>query len=169
MVKGVEERAGHPEENEKANILEAALFVSGRAMSAEELAGVAGIASVGYVKRMLDDMAERSKSSSGALCILRIGDKYIMSVKDPYGSIVGSLAGQPDISKGALRILAYISKNEPISQSRIVKAFGSTTYLYVKELIDGDFIKASKEGRTKRLETTQKFKEYFNLTGGGGQ
>jgi segregation and condensation protein B len=163
----LEEKAERPESDEKRNILEAALFVSGRAMSADELAGIAGVASIGYVKKALDLMVESSKSDGRALCILKIGDKYIMSVKDPYGKIVSTLAGQPDISKGALKILAYISKNEPIAQSSIVKAFGSTTYLYVKELTDGDFVKAYRDGRSKRLETTQKFKEYFNLTGGG--
>lgn len=166
-MKRLEEKSEYPEANEKENILEAALFVSGRAMSADELAGIVGIASIGYVKKILDQMVENSKSSRNSLCILKIGDKYVMSVKGPYGKIVSALAGQPDISKGALKILAYISKNEPISQSMIVKAFGSTTYIYVKELTDNDFIKAQREGRSKRLETTQKFKEYFNLTGTG--
>ena len=158
-----EERHDSPEQ---ANAIIAALFVSGRGMGAEELGAIAGIASVGYVRRILDGIIERYRSEDTPLSVLKIGDKYIMSVKEPYAERVSSLEGQPELSKGAMRILAYISKNEPIIQRNIVRSFGSTTYQYVRELVDGDFVRASREGRSKKLETTQKFKEYFNLSGG---
>jgi len=82
---------------------------------------------------------------------------------EPYLKYVSTFAGAPDISRGALRILAYISKNEPIMQNNIVKAFGTSSYEYIKEILDKGFIKATKSGRTKKLETTEKFKEYFNF------
>ena len=162
----LEREEGRPESSEQANVIISALFVAGKAMSAEELGAIAGIASIGYVRKVLDGIIERYKNEDTPLSVLKIGDKYIMSVKEPYAARVSSLAGQAEISKGAMRILAYISKNEPIIQRNIVRAFGSTTYQYVKELVDGDFVSASREGRSKKLETTQKFKEYFNLSGG---
>ncbi len=145
------------------NTLEAALFVSGKAMSVEELAAAAGIASVGYVKKLAEELVEQYNTRSSSIYVTKVGDKYIMSVREQYASRVSSVAGQPELSKGAMRILAYVSKNEPIVQSAVVKAFGSTVYDYMKELTENDFIKTSKEGRSKKLETTQKFKEYFNL------
>ena len=145
------------------NTLEAALFVSGKAMSVEELAAATGIASIGYVKKLAEELVEQYNTRSSSIYVTKVGDKYIMSVREQYASRVSSVAGQPELSKGAMRILAYVSKNEPIVQSSVVKAFGSTVYDYMKELAENDFIKTSKEGRSKKIETTQKFKEYFNL------
>ncbi len=96
---------------------------------------------------------------------MKIGGRYELSVREPYASKVNGLAGKPDITRGSLRILAYISKNEPIMQNSVVKAFGSSTYDHVRELIEKDFISAKRIGRTKRLTTTARFKEYFNLGG----
>jgi segregation and condensation protein B len=148
---------------EYKRLLEAALFVTSRAMSASELGEVVGIASVGSVASLLDDLTEEYNSRPSALGIFKIGDKYIMSVKDPYAGKVNQLAGAPDLSRGALRILAFVSKNEPVLQSSIIKSFGSASYDYIHELQEKNFLKAEKTGRTKKLDTTEKFKEYFNF------
>jgi chromosome segregation and condensation protein ScpB len=47
-------------------------------------------------------------------------------------------------------------------QSSIVKIFGAGAYDYVKELADKEFIETKKEGRSKKITTTAKFREYFN-------
>jgi segregation and condensation protein B len=150
-------------EEEYKRLIEAALFVSGKAMSQEELAGVLGIASVGAAGKLADKLVEDYKTHSTALSVVKIGGKYSMMVKEHYASKVGALSGPPDISRGALRILAYISKNEPVMQSSIVKAFGDSSYVYIRELTEKEFITGKRSGRTKRLDTTPKFLEYFNL------
>ena len=148
---------------EYKKIAEAALFTSGKAMSAEELAGVLGVASIGYVKNLMNELTGDYEGRDGALAISKIGDKYILGVREPYIQKVNSLAGSPDITRGALRILAYVGKNEPVMQNNVVKAFGTSTYDHVKELVEKDFVRTMHVGRTKRIETTQKFKEYFNF------
>jgi len=154
-----------PEESntESLKLIEAVLFVTGRAMSVDELAEAAGIASKGYVESLVKKLAERYSAQDTALAISFVGGKYALSLKEPYGSKVSSMAGAPEVSKAALRILAYISKKEPILQSDIVKAFGSSTYEQIKELTEKDFVKAEVFGRTKKITTTQKFKEYFSI------
>jgi len=144
-------------------IMESALFVSGRAMDLEEMAKVAGIGSIGHAKRILAELIKDYDSKDTALRISEVGGKYSLGVKNEYAEMVGSLAGAPEISKSSLRILAYISKNEPVMQNSIVKAFGSSTYDHIKELQGKEFIRSMRAGRTKRIETTDKFKEYFNL------
>ncbi|MCW6159625.1 MAG: SMC-Scp complex subunit ScpB [Candidatus Micrarchaeales archaeon] len=151
------------EEQDYKKLIEAALFVTSKAMSASELADVAGIASVGAVNGMIEELMKDYDSKNSAIGIFRIGEKYIMSVREPYAGKVSNLAGAPDMSKGALRILAFVSKNEPVMQSAVVKAFGSTTYDYMKELLEKEFVRTQKVGRSKRIETTEKFKEYFNF------
>ena len=151
------------EQAEYKKLIEAALFISAKALSASEIAQVVGIASVGSVNKMITELMVEYDQKGGSLGIFKIGDKYILSVKEPYAGRLSSLAGQPDISKGALRLLAFVSKNEPVMQSSVVKTFGSTSYDYLHELQEKEFIIAAKTGRTKRLETTNKFKEYFNF------
>jgi segregation and condensation protein B len=149
--------------DEHLRLAEAALFVSGRALSLEEVAKVLGVASLGYVKRLMDELTRSYEAGNGALTLANIGSKYTLAVKPAYASKVSELAGAPEISKGALRILAYIGRNEPVMQNSIVKAFGSSTYDYMKELQEKEFVTAQRKGRTKRIETTQKFREYFNI------
>ncbi len=150
-------------ESEHMRLAEAALFVSGRAMSLDEIAKVMGVASMGYVKKLMDELIKEYESGASALTMVNVSGKYALAVKAAYAGKVSELAGAPEISKSALRILAYIGRNEPIMQNSIVKAFGSATYDHIKELTEKEFITAQRKGRTKRIETTQKFKEYFSV------
>ncbi|HUC38519.1 MAG TPA: SMC-Scp complex subunit ScpB [Candidatus Acidoferrum sp.] len=152
------------EKREQLNTIEAALFVSGKAMSVEELSKVTGIASIGHVKRLADELIEEYTGRNSSIYVAKIGERYALSIREQYASKVSSIAGQPELTKGAMRVLAYVSKNEPLVQSSAVRAFGSSVYVYVKELIENDFIKATRQGRSKKLETTNKFKEYFNFS-----
>ena len=149
---------------EYRNLIEAVLFVSGKAMSAEEIASAIGVSSVGAVRTMIAALAEEYTKSGGALAVEKVADTYMLCVREPYASKVSGLAGSPDITRGSLRVLAYISRNEPILQSAVVRVFGSSTYDHVKELSEKDFIRSTKIGRSKRLETTKKFREYFSLS-----
>jgi chromosome segregation and condensation protein ScpB len=152
-----------PDNIDYRKLVEAALFMSSKAVSIEELSEHTGIASSGTLRGLLDDLINSYSNGDTSLEVLRIGDKYMFGLKEPYASRVASLAGGPDISKGALRILAYINKNEGVLQSTLVKTFGSTTYDYVKELKESEFIETEKYRTSKRVSTTQKFKEYFNV------
>jgi chromosome segregation and condensation protein ScpB len=48
-------------------------------------------------------------------------------------------------------------------QSELVKIFGTSTYDYMKELLENEFVKTTRLKRSKKVETTTKFKEYFNV------
>ncbi len=144
-------------------LAEAALFASGRPMSADEVSKAIGVSSIGLVDRLLDELAREYQHADTALFISKTGSKYTMGLREPYASKLGGLAGRPELSKGALRTLAYISKNEPVLQSQIVKALGSSVYGHVHELMDKEFIAAKREGRSRRLTLTQRFMEYFEI------
>ena len=116
--------------------IEAALFVSGRAMDTEEIAKLVGIGSVGHVKKILDELIVDYQNRDSSLIVSKTGEKYVLGVRNEYAEKVNSLAGAPEISKSSLRILAYISKNEPVMQNAVVKAFGSATYDHMKELVE---------------------------------
>lgn len=151
------------EQNEYKRVIEAALFMSSNALSVADLVNVTGVASPGLVTDAVRQLASEYNTKDTALQIIEIDGRYLMAIKEPYAAKVSSLAVGPDISRPALRILAYVNKNPGIVQSDIVKAFGSSTYDYMKELTEKEFIETKKFGRTRKILTTNKFKEYFNV------
>jgi segregation and condensation protein B len=151
------------ENSDHKKLIEAALFMSPSAMSINEISAATGIASPGTIERLLNELMSEYESRDTSLRVMSISGKYMLSLKDPYISKVSSLAKGPDISRGALRVLAYISKNEGTLQSDLVKYFGSSTYDYMKELSEKEFVESHKFKRTKRIETTPKFNEYFGV------
>ncbi len=148
---------------EYKKIIEAALFMSPNAMSINDITKATGIMSPGIIEKLLAELTSEYESRDTSLKIMGISGKYMFSLKDEYISKVSSLASGPDISRGALRILAYISKNEGAIQSDLVKYFGSSTYDYMKELEEKEFVEAKKYKRSKKLSVTPKFNEYFSI------
>ena len=151
------------EDSDYKKLIEAALFMSPSAMSINEISAATGIASPGVIERLLGELMAEYESRDTSLKVMAISGKYMFGLKDPYVSKVSSLAKGPDISRGALRILAYLSKNEGALQSDLVKYFGSSTYEYMSELTEKEFVESRKYKRTKKIETTPKFKEYFSV------
>lgn len=144
-------------------LIEAALFMSPNAMSLNEISAATGVASPGTIEKLLTELIAEYDHSTTALRIMPISGKYMFSLKDPYASKVSSMAKGPDISRGALRVLAYIAKNNDVLQSQLVKYFGSSVYEYVKELTEKEFIESKKFKRSKKISTTPKFSEYFSV------
>jgi segregation and condensation protein B len=143
-------------------LIEAALFMSPNAMSASDLSGITGIKSIGHIEQMLNELKEEYSGRETALEILEIDKKYMFALREPYASRVSVLASGPDITRGSLKVLAYVSQNNNALQSYLVKVFGTSTYDHIKELLEHGFIERKKQGRSWRISTTNKFKEYFN-------
>ncbi len=149
--------------SELKNLIQAALFASGKSMGVDEMAAALGVGSVGFLKSAADELAEDYSKNGGPFTISKLGERYELVLREPYASKVSGLAGSPELTRSTLRTLAYISKNEPVLQSNVVKAFGSSAYSHVGELIEKEFVSARRAGRSKRLETTRRFREYFNV------
>ena len=144
-------------------LIEAALFMSPNALGVQELCDVTGIASMGHVQKLIGELADTYKNRDTAMQILEIDNKYLLALREPYASRVSKLASGPDIGRSALRILAYVSKNDAAMQSDLVKIFGGSTYEHMKELVEKGFVERRKQGRSKKITVTNKFREYFNV------
>ncbi len=143
-------------------LVEAALFMSSNAMGVDEISKATGIASPGKIDAIVKELVQEYRDRDTALEIVELDKRYLFSLKSPYAMKVSGLASGPDLSRGSLRVLAYISKNEGMTQSELVKIFGAATYDYMRELTEKKFVETEKYKRTKKISTTQKFKEYFN-------
>ncbi len=146
--------------NEK-RLIEAALFISARPMSLGEMRTLTGIGAIGYLQKTIVALQNEYNKSDRAIEIIEIDGKYEMRVKNIYIDRVKKFAQETELSKGALRTLAYISKHDGIMKSELVKRIGSQIYEDVKELAENGFVKPQKAGRSAKLFLTEKFKKYF--------
>ncbi len=147
---------------EEKKLIEAALFISGRSMSVEELRTLTGIGALGYLKNTVDELIKDYQDRDSAIEVIEEENgKYLMKVRIEHVTRVKEFAQDTEICKAALRTLAYISKHDGILKSSLVKKLGTHIYIDVKELVVAGFIKPQKAGRTSKLWLTDKFKKYF--------
>lgn len=146
--------------------IEAALFISGRWMGVEDLARVAGSASVGSVKEALGELQKEYEERDGGVRLTEAGGKYRLEISPEVRERVYYLAPEPELSPALIKTLALIAYKQPVYQSKVAEVIGNRAYDYIKELRKKEFIKVKKKGRTKLLSTTGKFRKYFALEEG---
>ncbi|ASJ15484.1 SMC-Scp complex subunit ScpB [Thermococcus radiotolerans] len=145
-------------------LVEAALFVSGRPLSAKELSRALGIRSLDYLEKLIELIAAEYAERKSAIEVVRVlGDKYVMQVKQEYSQRVVHLMPRPDLRTGELKTLALIAYLQPIEQSKVVKLRGSQAYEHIRKLLGMGLIYAEPYERTKLLGTTPKFAELYGF------
>jgi len=146
---------------EEKKLIEAALFMSSRAMSLDEFRTLTGIGALGYIQNVLAELKKDYDERESAVEILENEGKFSMRVRADVLPRVRQFAQDTEIGKSALRTLAYLSKHDGMLKSELVRKIGTHVYADVKELIDAGFLKSHKSGRTSKLTLTEKFKIYF--------
>ena len=156
---------GTANEGEVRARIEAALYASGRALDAEQLAKAAGISSK---KRAIEEakaIQARVKSSMLSIEVVEYpGQRFAMQLKTDYTHVARKFATKPLLSKAALRTLSFIAYFQPISSADLSLRRGSQAYDHVKDLEEVGFITWERAGRSKLYRTTTEFSEYFGLS-----
>jgi chromosome segregation and condensation protein ScpB len=116
------------------------------------------------IKELIREYAERGS----AIEITEIDGKYEMRIGNDVIQRVKQFAQDTEISKSALRTLAYLSKHDGMLKSELVKRIGSQVYEDVRELVEAEFVKSAKAGRTSKLTLTEKFRKYFVMAQNAG-
>jgi segregation and condensation protein B len=143
--------------------LEAALYVSGRALTLEELSSIIG-KSQSTVQKLLDELSFEYNKRKGALEVVALPrDRYAMQLRPELTPSVGRLIPGGLLSFSTLQTLVFIALKQPIIQSELVTQRGTHCYDHVKELVDKKFVESVPEGRSKQLTTTPLFADYFGL------
>lgn len=149
------------DELEAEKIIEAALFMSSRPLSPRELGRLAGNISTGFVSQRLDFLKRRYEICESSVEIAEEEGKYFMRLRPEYASYVKEFSTQGEISRHALRTLAYVAKSEGITKRQLFLKLGGGIYDDVNELLAKGFVTAKKAGRTFAISTTPKFRMYF--------
>jgi len=146
---------------EEKRLIEAALFMSSRAMTLEEFRTLTGIGALGYLQGVLAELRKEYDERGSAVEISEHEGRFYMRVRDDVAPKVKQYAQDTEIGKSALRTLAYISKHDGLLKSELVRKVGTHVYSDVKELVSSGFVKSQKSGRSSRLTLTEKFRRYF--------
>ena len=145
--------------------VEAALYASGRPLSVEEIAKVAGTASERKAASIAREIAKSVNGSMQAVEVVEYsGPKFAMQLKTQYTQTARKFATRPLLSRAALRTLSFIAFFQPITSAELVLRRSSTVYQHLKELEDVGFITSERHGRSKAYKTTLRFAEYFGLS-----
>jgi segregation and condensation protein B len=150
--------------DEEKQLVEAALYISGRPLSVHEIQSVTGISSLKRVGDLARELAEEYQARGGALEITQLPHQRFALQLDPkLSERVAELAPQGLLSLGELKTLVYIALTQPVLQSAVVVQRGSHSYHHIKTLESHGFLRVASHGRTKELTTTPMFADYFGF------
>ena len=149
---------------ENTKKVEAALFISGKYLSLQELVALTDVNPL-LLKKILEDLSEKYKSSG--ISIIQQDNLWKMDVTEEYSWMVNKLAtGSSEFTKAEQETLAIIAYKQPMKQSVLVKIRGNKSYDHIKRFVEMGLINKKKQGHTSELTVTGSFYEYFHLPQG---
>jgi segregation and condensation protein B len=149
---------------ENTKKVEAALFISGRYLSLQELVALTDVNPL-LLKKILEDLADKYKSAG--ISIVQQDNLWKMDVSEEYTWMVNKLAtGSSEFSKAEQETLAIIAYKQPMKQSVLVKIRGNKSYDHIKKFVEMGLVHKKKLGHTAELTVSPSFYEYFHLPQG---
>jgi segregation and condensation protein B len=146
-------------------LIEASLYVAGRPLDLKTLGSVVNVKSKKNVQRIARMLMKKYADNNTALEILELDDnRFVMQLKAEHSRRVHRLAIRPFLTEGPLKTLSYIAYRQPVLQTQVINVRGNHVYKYLKELEDVGLIKRNKIGRTKMIQTTKFFADYFGFS-----
>jgi segregation and condensation protein B len=142
-------------------IIEAALFAAGRAVSLEKLTKITGRPKktiLSLLGKLMEDYASRETG----LEVRDLGERYVMQVKPEYSELMREVAPK-ELSAPKLRTLSMIAYHQPLLQSDLIEMRGSGAYEHIRDLIERGFVDSVPCGRSRQLSTTSLFADYFGI------
>ena len=145
-------------------LLEAALYVSGRPLDLKTLGNVIGARSEDKIRAIAQTVMEKYNQNDSPIQIVELPDgRWVMQLKATMTKYVRRLSNRPLLTPGPLRTLGFIALKQPVKQAYVVLVRGKLAYGHVKQLREMDLITDEKVGKTRVLRTTSTFADYFNL------
>ncbi|MCX8172070.1 MAG: SMC-Scp complex subunit ScpB [Archaeoglobaceae archaeon] len=141
--------------------VEAILFTSPEAISILEICKILK-EKPEKVEKAIEDLAKKYAEIGSAIEIVKIGDRYLMRVKQEYAEVVEKFT-ERELDRGTLRTLAVIAFKQPITLAKLAKIRGNKCYEHVKKLSELKLINLEKKGRSTIISTTDAFASYFGL------
>ena len=148
--------------------VESLLFITNEPLTIAQIAELAEIEE-DDVADVLDWLQEDYSDNSKGIGVMKLGDGYIMAIKQDYLPYVEKLyrPQMSTLSMAALETLAIIAYKQPVTRGEVELIRGGKADKIVQNLIAKELIeeKGRKDapGRPILYGTTRKFLQYFNI------
>jgi segregation and condensation protein B len=143
--------------------VEAALFISGRFLSMQELVALTDINPI-LLRELIEKLMDKYDEKSAIEILKQEGDRWKMDVKPEHRNIVNRLAtGTAEFSKAEQETLAIIAYKQPVKQSVIIKIRGNKAYDHINHFVEIGLVRGKRIGHTKELNLSEDFYDYFSL------
>ncbi|MBS3158677.1 SMC-Scp complex subunit ScpB [Candidatus Woesearchaeota archaeon] len=142
--------------------IEALLFAAARYVTIEELSGHTN-ASPSEIKAAIEELKKQLVNSNTSLNLLDQQTAVKLNVKDDYLPVVHKIIQTIEFEKPLMQTLAVIAWKYPALQADIIRIRHNKAYDHLMRLEELGFINRTRYGRTKKINLTQKFFEYFDL------
>jgi len=158
-----QEELDKSEETKSLKKVEAALFISARYLTVQELVELTDINPL-LLRELLEKLRETYEKSDSSIEILNKEELWKMDIKQEYFEMINKLAtGKAEFTRAEQETLAIIAYKQPVKQSVIIKIRGNKGYEHVKHFIDIGLVKAKRAGHTLDLNLSESFYDYFHL------
>ncbi len=141
---------------------EATLFSYANWIHIKEIMRILNIPSETTVRSILNELKEKYKEGYG-FHIEESEDKWRMVVKEEYEDLINELLTNVEIPKSALKVLAVIAYEQPITKTRLNEIIGHSVVREINYLLKEGFISYKKKGIGRYYKITKKFKDYFKV------
>ena len=145
---------------EKLAILEAILFISPKPLTLRRMMKSTGVHREHLLKRMIDNLNKEYEDRNSGIRIFKTNNCYVMNILPKFAEHVRPYAVEAELRKSEIKVLAYISRNNGILKSKLIRRIG-IVYDRIKSLEEKGFVKEMPEKRSSKLFVTKKFKDYF--------
>lgn len=144
--------------------VESVLFSAGKYLPVKEIAQLCGRNTRSdSVLKALKELQEEYEQKDSSLMVATDGENWKLTVREAYSPIVRRIVSTTELAKSVMETLAVIAYKAPVLQSEVIHIRTNKAYEHIKELHEAGFITRKPEGRTKRIDLTQKFFDYFDL------
>jgi segregation and condensation protein B len=151
-------------EEENLKKIEAALLISGKFLSIQELISYTDLNPI-IIKELLERLQDKYEKNNSAVELIQKNNSWKMDVKQEYSNIINKFAtGTSEFTKAEQETLAIIAYKQPIKQSVIIKIRGNKAYDHIKKFNDLQLLKKKRQGHTWELSLADDFYDYFSVS-----
>lgn len=150
-------------EKEAEEKIEAALFISGKFLSLQELIMLTDVNPI-MLKEILHKLEKKYSKNTGVIRMVNRSNSWKMDIIEKYHYLINRLAtGNVEFTKAEQETLAVIAYKQPIKQSIVIKIRGNKAYDHIKKFKELGLVTAKQIGHTLELSLSEEFYEYFNV------
>lgn len=148
--------------------IEAILFSVGDKISLEQLSKLTKEKDLDLIKKTLRILRDKYNKMDSPITLHEEGQFWKMNVREEHMTTIRKLVKRMELPKTLLETMAVIAWKAPVLQSQVIRVRTNKAYDHLDDLEERGFITRKKHGRSKMIQLTQKFYDYFEINKKGG-